>query len=49
MAEPVYVSLNIPNVITIGLIVLVIWTALAAGISLTRQYVGSSGQTAAAA
>jgi hypothetical protein len=40
MAEPVYVSVNLPNIITIGFIVIVVWTLLAATISLGRQAMG---------
>jgi tryptophan-rich sensory protein len=40
MAEPVYISVNVPNIITIGFIVVVVWTLLAAGISISRQYMG---------
>jgi hypothetical protein len=51
VAEPVYVSVNLPNIITIALIIIVVWTLLAAGISMTRRYtgMGSSDQTMAAA
>ena len=44
MAEPVYISVNLPNIITIGLIVVVVWTVLAAGISMVRQYTGNGSQ-----
>jgi hypothetical protein len=44
MAEPVYISVNVPNIITIGFIVVVVWTVLAAGISLWRQKTGGAAQ-----
>lgn len=44
MAEPVYLSVNAPNIITIGFIVVIVWTLLAAGISLSRQYLPGSSQ-----
>jgi hypothetical protein len=40
MAEPVYVSVNLPNVITIALIIIVVWTLIAAGVSITRRFAG---------
>jgi len=52
MAEPVYVSVNLPNIITIALIIVVVWTLIAAGVSMARRYTGmgqSSDQTMAAA
>jgi hypothetical protein len=45
MAEPVYISVNMPNIITIGFIVIVVWTLLAAGISLARRATGMSGSS----
>jgi hypothetical protein len=44
MAEPVYISVNVPNIITIGFIVVIVWTVLAAGISLWRQKMGGASQ-----
>ena len=44
MAEPVYISVNLPNIITIGFIIVVVWTLLAAGISLARQATGNGSQ-----
>jgi hypothetical protein len=37
MAEPVYISVNLPNIITIILIVAIGWGLFAAGASLVRQ------------
>jgi hypothetical protein len=44
VAEPVYISVNVPNIITIGFVVIVVWTVLAAGISLWRTKMGGSMQ-----
>jgi hypothetical protein len=38
MSEPVYVSVNVPNIVTILIIVGVGWGLFAAGASLLRQY-----------
>lgn len=37
MSEPVYISVNAPNIITILLIVAIGWGFFAAGASLVRQ------------
>lgn len=37
MSEPTYISVNLPNIITIVLIVGVGWGIFAAGISMVRQ------------
>jgi hypothetical protein len=46
MAEPVYISVNVPNILTIGFIVVVAWTLIAAGISISRQYIGGGSSNA---
>jgi len=43
MSEPVYISVNAPNIITIVLIVAVAWGVFAAGASLVRQHLPQLG------
>lgn len=42
MAEPVYISVNPPNIITIMFIVVFGWTIVAAGIAFWRKGMGGS-------
>lgn len=43
MSEPTYISVNLPNVITILIVVAIGWTLFAAGVSLVRQHLPGMG------